>query len=237
MDVQNEIIGKEMVNVPGEGSVECLVITQREQDPYGYDEEENATLYYYSPDLHRTVKMEAAELSDMEAPQASYTLDPQPVSRAQTFNAKYANPSAVGDDDDEGLNLWLVGGLFILIPLATVGFIAFHRRGGGQEESWDDDDHEGYGAELPSRPQGGATRQGRHCPGCGAQSQYIQAYQRHYCWNCNSYLSDQAAQPQQQPATLMNHAPGGQLCPFCGRQPSYVPQYQRYYCYGCGKYQ
>jgi len=237
-------------------AVECLVITQRDLDEY--EESEAVSYYYYSPDHHRTVKMETADLSelDMEGPQTSYALTPKQVKTAQTFNAKYADPAKIGEDGDDDVNIFLIGGILALVPLAALLFFVAHKRKAGEGQPFQNGQgpqpfqaggQPGFGPGMgQAQYQAAAPGYGGNylCPTCSRPAEYIDAYQRHYCRGCQSYLplyqAPQTTQPAQNqgplPALSSSGAMVGAACKRCAGQTRYIPQYQRYYCDLCREY-
>ncbi|MCK4613659.1 MAG: hypothetical protein KAU14_02555, partial [Thermoplasmata archaeon] len=209
VELQCEIVDREMVTMPDGSTVDCLVITQRDPDEY-YDEDEEAAAYrYYSPTHHRTVMMKTADLSELDEdmPMSTYALSPQTVETAQTFNKKYADPSKVREGEgDDSVSMLLVGGILAIVSLAGIAFFLHHRRGAVEEDSWEDaaqGPYAGggfaYARDTPGTFSGmpTASQQNHLCQRCGTAADYIPTYQRYYCWNCRDYLPLHA--PRQTP--------------------------------------
>ena len=229
MELQCEIVDREMVTMPDGSTVDCLVITQRDPDEY-YDEDEEAAAYrYYSPTHHRTVMMKTADLSELDEdmPMSTYALSPQTVETAQTFNKKYADPSKVREGEgDDSVSMLLVGGILAIVSLAGIAFFLHHRRGAVEEDSWEDaaqGPYAGggfaYARDTPGTFSGmpTASQQNHLCQRCGTAADYIPTYQRYYCWNCRDYLPLHA--PRQTPTYAQAQTPT--YTP--GQTPIYTP--------------
>lgn len=87
MEVEQEIVGREMVVMPDGSAANCYVIVQRETDDNPEDEYEGEDLgyYYYSPSHQRTVLMKGADLPQPELEELSseYVLGPESVSKVR----------------------------------------------------------------------------------------------------------------------------------------------------------
>ena len=73
-----------------------------------------------------------------------------------------------------------------------------------------------------------AAPQGNPCPSCGRPMEFVQEYDRYYCYSCQDY----------EPKGVVEAAPAKDTkkCKHCGGELEFIKEYDKSYCYSCEKY-
>jgi radical SAM enzyme (TIGR01210 family) len=75
----------------------------------------------------------------------------------------------------------------------------------------------------------------RPCPTCGKELEFVEKYDRYYCYTCKSYAPREKPKPAVK-AIAAVPVKEGKPCPTCKRPLKYIKEYDRWYCQSCGTY-
>jgi ribosomal protein S27AE len=74
------------------------------------------------------------------------------------------------------------------------------------------------------------------CPTCDNEANFIEQYDRWYCYTCQKYLPEPVVEPEPSPIPEPVVETKEHPCPTCDNEASFIEQYDRYYCHTCQKY-